>query len=117
MREHGPRLGIDPSRIVGAGDSAGGQMTVGLALWLRDHGQPQLRGQVLIYPVLGADVDTPSYHAQRRCALPDAPEMIYYLESFFGPRGSANWTDPYAVPLLAQDLRRLAAGLHHGRGA
>jgi len=33
--------------------------------------------------------------------------MIYYLESFLGPRGSANWTDPYAVPLLAQDLRRL----------
>ena len=57
----GPGLGIDPARIVGAGDSAGGQMTVGLALWLRDHGAPQLRGQVLIYPVLGADVNTPSY--------------------------------------------------------
>ena len=33
--------------------------------------------------------------------------MIYYLESFLGPRGAANWSDPYAVPLLAQDLRCL----------
>ena len=37
MREQGRALAIDPSHIVGAGDSAGGQMTVGLAMWLRDH--------------------------------------------------------------------------------
>jgi len=107
MREQGRALAIDPSRIVGAGDSAGGQMTMGLAMWLRDHGLPQLNGQVLIYPVLGAEVDTPSYTRNAEAPCLTRSDMIYYLESFLGPRGSANWTDPYAVPLLAQDLRRL----------
>ena len=58
---------------MGAGDSAGGQMTLGLALWLRDHGLPQLTGQVLIYPVLGADVDTPSYRRNAEAPCLRAP--------------------------------------------
>ena len=107
MREQGRALAIDPSHIVGAGDSAGGQMTLGLALWLRDHDMPQLKGQVLIYPVLGADVDTPSYKRKADAPCLTRSDMIYYLESFLGPRGSANWTDPYAVPLLAKDLTKL----------
>jgi len=107
MREQGRALAIDPSAIVGAGDSAGGQMTLGLALWLRDHDLPQLKGQVLIYPVLGADVDTPSYKRNAEAPCLTRSDMIYYLESFLGPRGDANWSDPYAVPLLAQDLRGL----------
>jgi acetyl esterase len=107
MREQGRALAIDPSRIMGAGDSAGGQMTMGLALWLRDNGMQQLTGQVLIYPVLGADVDTPSYQRNAEAPCLTRSDMIYYLESFLGPRGSANWTNPYAVPLLAPDLKGL----------
>ncbi|MBL8908860.1 MAG: alpha/beta hydrolase [Rhizobiales bacterium] len=107
MREQGRALAIDPGHIVGAGDSAGGQMTMGLALWLRDHDLPQLQGQVLIYPVLGADVDTPSYRRNAEAPCLTRSDMIYYLESFLGPGGTANWNDPYAVPLLAQDLRKL----------
>ena len=107
MRSSGRALGIDPSRIVGAGDSAGGQMTVGLALKLRDQGLAQLRGMVLIYPVLGADTNTSSYirNAHAPCLTRD--EMIYYLESFLGPRGGKNWDDPYAVPNSASDLSNL----------
>jgi acetyl esterase len=107
MRSAGRALGIDPTHIIGAGDSAGGQMTAGLAQSLRDRGLPQLRGMVLIYPVLGADTATPSYvrNAHAPCLTRD--EMIYYLESFLGPRGGPNWTDPLAVPNLATDLSAL----------
>lgn len=107
MRSAGRALGIDPTHIIGAGDSAGGQMTAGLAQSLRDRGLPQLRGMVLIYPVLGADTATPSYvrNAHAPCLTRD--EMIYYLESFLGPRGGPNWTDPLAVPNLAADLTAL----------
>ncbi len=107
MRSTGRALGIDPSHIIGAGDSAGGQMTVGLALSLRDQGLKQLRGMVLIYPVLGADTETPSYlrNANAPCLTRD--EMIFYLDSFLGPRGSKSWSDPYAVPNIATDLSSL----------
>jgi acetyl esterase len=107
MRGDGEAFGIDQARIIGAGDSAGGQMTVGLAQSLRDRGLPQLGGQVLIYPVLGADVDTPSYRRNAEAPCLTRSDMIYYLDSFLGPKGGANWTDPYAVPLLASDLSGL----------
>lgn len=107
MRSSGRALGIDPAHIIGAGDSAGGQMTVGLALELRNTGQRQLRGQVLIYPVLGADTETASYirNAHAPCLTRD--EMTFYLESFLGPRGGPAWQDPRAVPNLATDLSGL----------
>jgi acetyl esterase len=33
--------------------------------------------------------------------------MIFFLESFLGPRGGPAWSDPYAVPNLAPDVSRL----------
>jgi len=107
MRGSGGANGIDETRIIAAGDSAGGQMTVGLALSLRDRGIQQLRGQVLIYPVLGADVDTPSYRRNAEAPCLTRSDMIFYLDSFLGDRENDNWRDPYAVPLLAHDLAGL----------
>ncbi|HRX35016.1 MAG TPA: alpha/beta hydrolase [Aestuariivirga sp.] len=107
MRTSGRALGIDPDRIMGAGDSAGGQMTAGLAMALRDCLQPQLRGMVLIYPVLGADTDTRSYIGNADAPCLTREEMIFYLDSFLGPRGNPNWTDPKSVPNLAIDLSGL----------
>ena len=107
MRSSGRALDIDPTHIIGAGDSAGGQMTVALSLALRDMGEAPLRGQVLIYPVLGADTETASYvrNANAPCLTRD--EMTFYLESFLGPRGGAPWTDEKAVPNLALDIAGL----------
>ena len=107
MRSSGRALGIDPSHIIGVGDSAGGQMTVALAQALREQGQRQLRGMVLIYPVLGVDTETASYRRNANAPCLTRDEMIFYLESFLGPRGNKNWTDPKAVPNLATDLAGL----------
>jgi acetyl esterase len=107
MRTSGRALGIDPSRIMGAGDSAGGQMTVGLAQSLRDQGLKQLRGMALIYPVLGADTETSSYIRNANAPCLTRAEMTFYLESFLGARGGKNWNDPYAVPNIAKDVSGL----------
>jgi acetyl esterase len=107
MRDGAKASGIDSGRIIGAGDSAGGQMTVALALSLKDRGLPQLAGQVLIYPVLGADVETPSYRRNAEAPCLTRSDMIYYLDSFLGRRGNPNWNDPYAVPMLARDVSGL----------
>ena len=102
--ECGAEYNIDPQNILAAGDSAGGQMSVGLALTLKEQGLPQLKGLVLIYPVLGNDINTPSYlrNAHAQCLTRD--EMKFYLDSFLGPQPGRNWDDEKAVPNLAKNL-------------
>jgi acetyl esterase len=107
VREKGASHGMDASRIIAAGDSAGGQMSVALALTVRDLGLPPLKGMALIYPVLGANMETASYirNANAPCLTRD--EMNFFLESFLGPQGSPSWRDEKAVPLLAVSLEGL----------
>lgn len=50
--EHAAELGVDPSRIGVAGDSAGGGLAAGVALLARDRGGPALARQILVYPML-----------------------------------------------------------------
>ena len=107
MREKGSGHGIDPERIIAAGDSAGGQMSVALALTLRDLGLPQLRAMLLLYPVLGANMETPSYIRNANAPCLTRAEMHHYLTAFLGPEGSPAWRDEKAVPLQAATVEGL----------
>ncbi|MCR9199726.1 MAG: alpha/beta hydrolase [Planctomycetaceae bacterium] len=53
-------LGLHSTRVVVAGDSAGGNLACGVAMKCRDAGMT-LAGQVLIYPVVSPNFSTPSY--------------------------------------------------------
>ncbi|MFX7825176.1 alpha/beta hydrolase fold domain-containing protein, partial [Acinetobacter baumannii] len=48
-------LGLDISTLVVGGDSAGGNLTVGTALALRDAGEPLIKGMVLNYGCYDVD--------------------------------------------------------------
>jgi acetyl esterase len=100
----GKVFGIDRTRIIAAGDSAGGQMSAALAMTLREMGLPQVAGMVLIYPWLGTDMDTPSYVRNADQPSLSRDEMAFYMESFLGEPGSPAWRDSKAVPNLALDL-------------
>lgn len=97
-------LGLDTSRLVVAGDSAGGQLAAALALRARDAGGPPLAGQVLIYPALGLHLAEPE-----RTPAPDGPgltaaDMAAYRQALFG---GPEPLDPLAHPLLAGDFAGL----------
>jgi acetyl esterase/lipase len=53
-------IGADNARIGIAGDSAGGALAAGLALWVRDNGGPELFFQYLGIPVLDDRLETHS---------------------------------------------------------
>src|SRR6266700_229502 len=57
-REHG----MDPERLAVAGDSVGGNMTAAVTLLSRERGGPDIRLQLLFYPVTEAAFDTAYYH-------------------------------------------------------
>ncbi|KAI1476046.1 Alpha/Beta hydrolase protein [Daldinia eschscholtzii] len=58
----GAKLGIDPERVLGGSDSAGGNMTAALCLRLQDSKQKQqpLKAQILLYPEARLPFDTPA---------------------------------------------------------
>lgn len=60
--EHAGDLGIDPSKLVIAGTSAGGGLAAGTTLLARERRGPALAAQVLISPMLDHRNDTTSSH-------------------------------------------------------
>jgi acetyl esterase len=60
VHENAGSLGINPLKIAVGGDSAGASLTACVALRARDHGLP-IGFQLLVYPAITADFDTPSY--------------------------------------------------------
>ncbi len=57
----GQSVGLDPSRLVVAGDSVGGNMAAVLAIMAKQRGDVTFRHQSLYYPVTDAGQDTASY--------------------------------------------------------
>jgi acetyl esterase len=103
---HAEELGGDPGRIAMGGDSAGGNLTAGGCLRLRDEGGPQVGVQVLIYPALAPYFDTLSMHVKGEGYWLTRGDVIWFWDNFLGP-GDEGPRNPYACPGIAQDLRGL----------
>lgn len=50
-------LSLDPSRLLVAGDSAGGNLAVAVSMIARDRAGPLIDLQILVYPVVSTDFD------------------------------------------------------------
>ncbi|HEN8711100.1 TPA: alpha/beta hydrolase [Pseudomonas putida] len=61
VAEHGKELGVDGKRLAVAGNSVGGNMAAVVALKAKEAGTPQLRFQLLLWPVTDASFETASY--------------------------------------------------------
>lgn len=95
----GAEWGLDGSRIVLGGDSAGGNLAFGTALLLRDTGGPALRGLLAIYPVCTDDFSLPSY-SEFGAGLGLTAEKMNFYWGVYAPR-AADRASPYAAPLRA----------------
>ncbi|WP_026061863.1 alpha/beta hydrolase [Rhodococcus rhodochrous] len=95
--------GGDPTRIVLAGDSAGGNLAATVALAARDGGGPAVFGQALFYPVIDDDFDTESYRKYGSGYYNTTKAMKWYWEQY-APEGT---DDPRVVPTRADSLAGL----------
>ncbi|ATL25924.1 alpha/beta hydrolase [Streptomyces formicae] len=93
-------LGGDPGALVTAGDSSGGGLATVAALRARDRGGPEVALQVLIYPVLDAGEDTPSYRENAEGYFLTAAHMRWFWQQYLGPDGDG--AHPHASPLGAE---------------
>lgn len=102
-------LGGDPSRVSVGGDSAGGNMAAVVALMARDRGGPALVSQLLIYPVVDCDFETPSYAENAHGYLLTRPLMQWFWQQYLSDPAHA--LDAYACPGKATDLAKLPAAI------
>ena len=79
---HADELGIDPDRVLIAGDSAGGNLAAVTALLCREQGTPPPIGQVLIYPVIDPSFDTESYRAYASGFVNTLTAMQWYWQQY-----------------------------------
>ena len=103
--ENAEALGIDSSKIGVGGDSAGGNLAAGVALRNRDEKKFPLAYQLLIYPCLGIDFETPSYNANATGFGLSKRSMSWLWSLYLN--GAKDNSNPYAVPLNSADCADL----------
>jgi acetyl esterase len=109
LTENAELLGIDPERISIGGGSAGANLATVVALLSRDRNGPKLVAQVLEMPCTDFTMSHPSVDGFGDGLLLTRDEMARY-RSHYLPRAS-DVTNPYASPLLAEDLTGLPPAL------
>jgi acetyl esterase len=99
------QLGIDASRLVVGGDSAGGNLAAVVAIAARDGGGPAITAQMLIYPVTDVSMTHPS-HREPETSLLLSHSLIHWFRDQY-LTGTADIEDWRASPLEAVTLAGL----------
>jgi acetyl esterase len=95
----GHQHGLDAERLAVAGDSVGGNMAAAVTLLARERGGPDIRLQLLFYPVTDASFDTESYHQFAEGYHLRRDAMIWFWEQYTRHAGERN--EITASPLRA----------------
>lgn len=105
LAEHGAEIGADPTRIAVGGDSAGGNLAAVVALMARDRGGPNLRHQLLVYPVTDHSFETRSYGENAEGYMLTRDMMQWFWGHYL--TDASQGRNPLASPLRAKSLEGL----------
>jgi acetyl esterase len=109
VSEHAGEFGIDPEKLGVGGDSAGGNLATVVARLARDRGGPQLKFQLLVYPVVDFYDKSPSMQELGKDYFLTAEAMDWFAATYL-PSHDAG-LEPNASPMNAADFRGLPAAM------
>ncbi len=108
--EHRDELGIDPSRIVIGGVSAGGGLAAGLALLVRDRGEIPVTHQLLECPMIDDRQATPSSRLDDLLVWSNSSNT-YGWRAYLGDLYGTDQIPIYAAAARAADLTGMPPGM------
>ena len=103
--ENAGTLNGDSSRMAIAGESAGGNLAANVAIMARDANITEPLHQLLVYPVAGNDMTTPSYVENADAAPLGKADMAWFVEHAFASKEDAG--DPRINLVNRDDLADL----------
>ena len=111
VAENGDLIGVDGKNLAIVGNSVGGNMSAAVALMAKDKGGPEIKLQVLLWPVTNADFDTNSYKELGEERFLTRNMMIWFWDNYLPDRNARR--EIYASPLQAslEHLRGLPPAL------
>lgn len=104
IRQHAMNLGVDSERITLAGDSAGGHIALVTALRLKAAGEWLPASLMLIYPMLDASAQLPSYQQNGEDYVITRDTLLSGFEAYFP---GTDVMHPEASPLWREDFAGL----------
>lgn len=104
-RKYGRDINGDPSMVAVAGESAGGNLAGAVSMIARQRNQALPVHQILIYPVTGYDMDTPSYRKYAQAQPLNKAMMAWFFEKYLNSPADAN--NPMVTLNRVQDLKGL----------
>ena len=102
---HAREIGGDPTRLAIAGESAGGNLALATAIAARDQALDMPKHLLLIYPVAGTDLNTPSMVENRDTVPLSRAGMRWFFDNY--ANGPQDLTDPRLDPVAYADLHGL----------
>lgn len=108
---NGSEIGVDGKRLAVVGNSVGGNITAAVTLMAKYRKGPDLKMQVLFWPVTNFDFDTDSYHLFAEDRFLTRNMMIWFWDNYIADPDQVN--EIYASPLRASlnDLKDLPPAL------
>jgi acetyl esterase len=97
---------VDPKMIAVAGESAGGNLAMNVAIMARDKGVAAPKHILAVYPIAGSDMNTESYQKNAAAKPLDKPMMGWFVKNYLNSMAEAK--DP-RINLVAANLKGLPA--------
>jgi acetyl esterase len=111
VARRGQEYGLDAQRLAVAGDSVGGNMAAAVTLLSRERGEPDIRLQLLFYPVTDAAFDTASYHQFAEGYHLRRDAMMWFWEQYTRHPGERNEITASPLRASTQQLQGLPPAL------
>lgn len=99
VAENGSEIDVDGKRLAIVGNSVGGNMAAVVALMAKDKKGPEIKLQVLFWPVTDANFDTGSYHEFAEQRFLTRNMMIWFWDNY--TKNADDRAQIYASPLRA----------------